>query len=384
VCHQAGPWLENYFNSKFTECSQQIDNILSNDTLKEMTITTKEEHIFHMTYVMPWGATIETGASAIRVPSMAGYSRAVPECIKTVLSFVEHCASFLSGTAEERHYYELLGEHLVQLITVVLPEVITNGSGRRLSVKEGIQLYLNTCRFREFPGSTSFKREIKDKYPLIGNKYLELDLYNEPHAGRWEVLNNCIWATINRLAFLEMNWEASFSQISWLPEDGFQAAKKDYLKPVYNYLQRLAETLRHPGLTHYSPQIHNCFASVIFELDECIAGMFSSDEVEKFNIHALREIDFDLRQIEQFADETDMWLQSSDTYGLIRGSGLRNASNWVDLLKRIEPELSPDENFRIEYYLAVQKRHHRGLDPGRVIHVCEKFVHTDGAVSTRF
>jgi hypothetical protein len=384
VCHQAGPWLENYFKSRFTECSQQIHNILSNDTLKEMTITTKEEHIFHMTYVMPWGAPIETGASAIRVPPMAGYSRAVPECIQTVLSFVEHCASFLSGTAEERHYYELLGEHLVQLITVVLPEVITNGSGRRLSVKEGIQLYLNACRFREFPGSTSFKREIKDKYPLIGNKYLELDLYKEPHARRWEDFNDCVWATINELAFLEMNWEATFSQISWLPEDGLQAAEKDYLKPVYNYLQRLAETLRHPGLTRYLPQIHNCFTSVILELGDRIAEMFSRDEVEKFNIHAVTEINFNLERIQRFADETDVWLQSSDTYGLISRSGLSNAWEWVDLLKRIEPELSPDENFRIEYYLAVQKRHNRGLDPGRVIRVCEKFVHTDGAVSTRF
>jgi len=137
MCHQAGPWLQDYFNSKSTECSQKIENILSDDTLKEMTIKTKEEHNFHMTYVMPCGATIETGAAAIRVPSMAGYSRAVPDCIQTVLSFVEHCASFLSATAEERHYYELLGKHLVQLITVLLPQLITNRSGRQLSVKEG-------------------------------------------------------------------------------------------------------------------------------------------------------------------------------------------------------------------------------------------------------
>jgi hypothetical protein len=384
MCHQAGPWLQDYFNSKSTECSQKIENILSDDTLKEMTIKTKEEHNFHMTYVMPCGATIETGAAAIRVPSMAGYSRAVPDCIQTVLSFVEHCASFLSATAEERHYYELLGKHLVQLITVLLPQLITNRSGRRLSVKEGIQLYLNACRFRKFPGSTSFKREIKDKYPLIGNKYLELDLYKEPHAGPWEDLNDRVWATINRLAFSEMNWETTFSQISWLPEDGLQAAKKDYLEPVYKYLQRLAETLRHPGLTHYLPHIHSCFASVILELGDCIEGMFSRDEVEKFNIHALTEINFNLQRIQQFADETDVWLQSSDTYGLISRSGLRNAWKWVDLLMRIEPELFPDENFRRDYYLAVKERYHRGLDPGIVIRICEKFVHTNGAVSTRF
>ncbi len=384
MCHQAGPWLENHFNSKFTECSQQIDDILSKDTLKEMTITTKEEHIFHMTYVMPSGATIEAGASAIRVPSMAGYSRAVPECIQTVLSFVKGCASFLSGTAEERHYYELLGTHLVQLITVLLPQLITNGSRRRLSVKEGIQLYLNACRFRKFLGSTSFKREIKDKYPLIGNKYLELDLYMEPHAGPWEELNNRLWATINQLAFVEMNWEATFSKINWLPEDRLQAAEKDYLKPVYNYLQGLAETLRHPGLTHCLPRRHYCFASVTLELGDCIAGMFSRDEVEKFNIHALREIKCNLERIQKFADETDVALQSSDTHGLISSSSLRNASKWVDLLMKIEPELSPDENFRRDYYLAVKKRYHCDLDRDIFIRVCEKFDHTDGAVSTRF
>lgn len=123
---------------------------------------------------------------------------------------------------------------------------------------------------------------------------------------------------------------------------------------------------------------------MILELGDCIAGMFSRDEVEKFNIHALTEINFNLQRIQHFADETDVWLQSSDTYGLISGSGLRNAWKWVNLLMRIEPELFPDENFRRDYYLAVKERYHRDLDPGRVIRVCEKFVHTDGAVSTRF
>ncbi len=384
MCHQDDPSFENYFNSKFTECSQQIDNILSNDTLKEMTITPKKERIFDMTYVMPCGATIEIGAAVIGVPSMAGYSRAVPDCIQTVLSVVEDCASFLSGTAEEIHYYELLGKQLVQLITVVLPQLITNGTRRRLSVKEGIQLYLNACRFREFPKSTSFKREIKDKYPLIGNKYLELDLYKEPHAGPWEELNDRLWATIDQLAFVEMNWEATFSQINWLPEDSLQAAEKEYLKPVYNYLQQLAETFQHPGLTHCLPRIHNCFASVISELGDCIAGMFSRDEVEKFNIHALREIKCNLERIQKFADETDVWLQSSDTDGFISSSGLSNASKWVDLLMKMEPQLFADEKDRRKYYLAVKERHDRDLDPGRVTRVCEKFVHTDGAVSTRF
>ncbi|CAK9218471.1 unnamed protein product [Sphagnum troendelagicum] len=374
---QAEPSLENYFNSKFTECSQQIDNILSNDTLKEMTITTKKKDIFHMTYVVPCGATIEIDAAVIGVPSMAGYSGAVPECIQTVISFVEDCASFLSGTAEERHYYKLLGMHLVQLITVALPQLITNGTRRRLSVQEGIQLYLNACRFREFPGSTSFKREIKDKYPLIGNEYLELDLYKEPHAGPWEKLNERVWATINQHAFAEMNWGATFSQINWLPKDPLQAAEEDYLKPVHNYLQRLAKTLRHRGLIHCLPRIHNCFASVILELDDCIAGMFSRDEVEKFNIHALREIKRNLEQIQKFADEID------DTYGFISSSGLWNASKWVDLLMKVEPELFPDENFRRDYYLAVKERYNCDLDPGIVVRVCEKFDHTDGAVSTR-
>ncbi len=346
-----------------------------------MKITTMKERSFHVTSVMPCGATI---AAVIRVPSLAGYSSAVPECIQTVLSFVQDCASFLSGTAEETHYYELLGKHLVQLITVVLPQLITNGTQRRLSVKEGIQLYLNACRFREFPGSTSFKLEIKDKYPLIGNKYLELDLYKEPHAGPWEELNGRIWATINQLAFVEMNWEATFSQINWLPEGCLQAAGKDYLKPVYNYLQRLAETLRHPGLTHCLPQIHDCFARVIHELGDCIAGMFSRDEVEKFNIYALREIKCNLQRIQNFADETDVWLQSSDTHGLIGKSGLTNAREWVDLLMRIEPKLYPDEKSRRRYYRCVKERHHPDLDLGSVIRVCEKLVHTDGAVSTKF
>lgn len=374
---QAGPCLENDYKRMFTECSQRIDNILAMDNLQEMTmLTTKEEYLLYMEWVVPFGA-IETPTSPITLPSTGGCSHAVPECIEAILSFVKGCASSLSGAEEERHYYEMVRTHLVQLITHVLPEAIsTSFKHRQLSVKEGIQLFLNACQLRDFPGSKYFKREVKDKYPLLIGNNLEWDLSCND-VQRWELLKYCAWTTINQAVFSEMKWEATFLCINWLPEDSTQAVQVDYLKPVDNYLKLLAAILEHPGLDDNLCEKHNCFTSLLFELDNCIVGMFSNNVVENFNIHAVTAINSNIQEIQRFAEDIDgSWFRSTDAYGLI-SSALSNARKWVDMLMSIEPQRLPDRLSREDYYIFLKDAYELDVDSRTVISVCEKFVHSD-------
>jgi hypothetical protein len=374
---QAGPCPEDDYKRMFTECSQRIDNILAMDNLQEITmLTTQEEYLLYMECVVPFGA-IETPTSPITLPSPGGCSHAVPECIEAILSFVKGCASSLSGAEEERHYYEMVRTHLVQLITHVLPEAISKSfKDRQLSVKEGIQLFLNACQLRDFPGSKNFKREVKDKYPLLIGKNLERDLSCND-VQRWEPLKHCEWTTINQAVFTEMKWEATFLRINWLPEDSTQAAQMDYLKPVDNYLKLLAAILEHPGLDDNLCEKHNCFTSLLFELDNCIVGMFSNNVVENFNIHALTAINSNIQEIQRFAEDIDgSWFRSTDTHGLI-SSALSNARKWVDMLMSIEPQLLPDRLSREDYYIFLKDAYELDVDSRTVISVCEKFAHSD-------
>jgi hypothetical protein len=381
---QAGPCPEDDYKRMFTECSQRIDNILAMDNLQEMTmLTTKEEYLLYMECVVPFGA-IETPTSPITLPSTGGCSHAVPECIEAILSFVKGCASSLSGAEEERHYYEMVRTHLVQLITHVLPEAIsTSFKDRQLSVKEGIQLFLNASQLRDFPESKYFKREVKDKYPLLIGDNLEWDLSCND-VQQWEPLKHCAWTTINQAVFTEMKWEATFLRINWLPEDSTQAAQMDYLKPVDNYLKLLAAILEHPGLDDNLCEKHNCFTSLLFELDNCIVGMFSNNVVENFNTHAVTAINSNIQDIQRFAEDIDgSWFRSTDTYGLI-SSALSNARKWVDMLMSIEPQLLPDRLSREDYYIFLKDAYELDADSRTVISVCEKFAHSDDCRAMSF
>ncbi len=367
--HQAGPWPEEDYKGMSTECSQQIGDILRNDTFQEV-ITTKEEFIFHMT---SQGATV---TSPITLPSITPCSHSVPKCIGAILSFVKGCASSLSGAKGQKHNYEPLGRHLVQLITSVLPQAISECfDTQKLSVKERVQLFVTACQLREFPQSKYFKQEIKAACPLVA-KNLDSELSKDDSW--WKDMSRHAWESINDAAFSDMQWEVTFEEINWLPEHSPQRAQMDYLQPVTIYLRQLEGTLRHPGLSNYLREIHNCFTSLMLQLDECIREMFSNDDVQNFNRHAVDAINQDLVEIQRFAKRVDQWLEGNDTDIRI-SSGLRDTWKWVDLLKRIEPQLFPDRISREAYYLAVMERYHPDLDSRKVVHVCEKFIHIDNA-----
>jgi hypothetical protein len=350
-----------------TECSQQIKDILRNDTFREE-ITTKEEFISDMT---SQGATV---TSPIKLLSITPCSHSVPKCIGAILSFVKGCASSLSGAKGQKHNYEPLGRHLVQLITSVLPQAISDCfDTRQLSVKEKVKLFVTACQLREFPQSKYFKQEIKAACPLVA-KNLDSELSKDDSW--WKEMSRHAWQSINDAAFSDMEWEVTFEEINWLPEHSPQRAQMDYLQPVTIYLAELEGTLRHPGLSNYLREIHNCFTSLMLQLDECIREMFSNNEVQNFNRHAVDAINHNLVDIQRFAEHVDEWLESSD----IRiSSGLRDTWKWVDLLKRIEPQLFPDRISREAYYLAVMERYHPDLDSRKVVDVCEKFIHIDNA-----
>ncbi len=367
--HQAGPWLEEDYKGMSTECSQQIDDILGKDPFQEV-ITTREEFIFHMT---SQGATV---TSPIELLSITPCSHSVPKCIGAILSFVKGCATSLSGAKGQKHNYEPLGRHLVQLITSVLPQAISECfDTRQLSVKERVQLFVTACQLREFPQSKYFKQEIKAACPLVA-KNLDPELSKDDSG--WKDMSRHAWESINHAAFSDMEWEVTFQQINWLPEHSPQRAQMDYLRPVTIYLRQLEATLRHPELSNYLREIHNCFTILMLQLDECIREMFSDNEVQNFNRHAVDAINQDLVDIQRFANCVDQWLESNGA-DIHISSGLHDTWKWVDLLKRIEPQLFPDRISREAYYLAVMERYHPDLDSRKVVDVCEKFIHIDNA-----
>jgi hypothetical protein len=367
--HQAGPWLEEDYKGMSTECSQQIGDILSNDTFQEV-ITTKDEFILHMT---SQGATV---TSPNKLLFITPCSHSVPKCIGAILSFVKGCASSLSGPKGQKHNSEPLGTHLVQLITSVLPQAISECFDTRpLSVKERVQLFVTACQLREFLQSKYFKQEIKPACPLVP-KILDSEFSKDDSW--WKHMSRQAWESINDAAFSDMEWEVTFQEINWLPEHRPQMAQMDYLQPVTIYLGELEATLRHPGLSNYLREIRNCFTSLMLQLDECIREMFSKNEVQNFNRHAVAAINLNLLDIQRFAEHVDEWLESSGTDIRI-SSGLSDTWKWVDLLMRIEPQLFPDRISREAYYLAVMERYHPDLDSRKVVDVCEKLIHIDNA-----
>ncbi|KAH7277343.1 hypothetical protein KP509_39G046000 [Ceratopteris richardii] len=360
--YQVGPLLDildknrdKYHELLLTDCKRSINESLANDSYEKMIIRKEYEYrsnilAFHLqtTDILP------------AFPFIAPFSATVPDCCRIVKTFIEDSVSFLAY-GSRMDFYDVVKKYLDKLLINVLNEALLKLiQNTTLAVSHAMQIAANMTVLEQ---SCDFFARYAAQ--LCG---IPVRLVDRPHASlaAKSVLLKSQGAAHEQMLVLVKTKVDEFMQltinINWTPEDP-PYSTNEYLNEVIIYLETII-----PLAQQILPldALDSVVSGVLLHISEELIATFLSEDVQRFNIHAIMGIDADLKVLESHADQ---WFQVTGLHELHGATNLREclleARQLINLLLTNQPENFLNPVIRLKSYSA--------LDSRKVLIIAEKY-----------
>eukprot|EP00249_Psilotum_nudum_P020734 c27823_g1_i1 orf=605-2962(+) len=360
--YQVGPLLDvldrnrdKYHELLLNDCRKQLNDSLANDKYEQMVIRKEYEYKSNVL-----AFNLQTTDIMPAFPYIAPFSATVPDCCRTVKSFIEDSVSFLSY-GSHMDFYDVVKKYLDKLLINVLNEALlklirnmTVGVSHAMQIAANMTVLERSCDF--------FAQYAAQ---LCG---IPLRFVDKPHATlvARSVLKSSQGAAHEQMLVLVKSKIDEFMQltddINWTPDEAPQNGN-EYLNEVIIYLETLVSTAQ-----QILPldALDKVVSGVLKHISDSILATLMSEDVRRINAHAILGIDADLRVLESFADDRYRRSGLSELQGATNlRQCLMEARQLVNLLMSNQPELFLNPVIREKSYSA--------LDYKKVIVIAEKY-----------
>ncbi|CAI0374598.1 unnamed protein product [Linum tenue] len=346
---------EKYHDLLLGECREQIVGALGNDTYEQM-VMKKESDYENNVLVFQ----LQTSEIMPAFPYVAPFSSMVPDTCRIVRSFIKGSVDYLSYGLHT-NIYSLVMKYLDRLLIDVLNEVVLSAiHSSTIGVSQAMQIAANTSVLER--ACDFFLRHAAQ---LCGIPARSVE---RPQSS---LTAKVILKTSRDAAYLELltlvntkleEFMALTDNIQWTTEETPQNGN-EYINEVVIYLDTLLSTAQ-----QILPldALYKVGCGALEHISNSIVGAFLSDIVKRFNANAVLSLNYDLKMLENFADER---FHSTGLSEIYKGGSFREclveARQLINLLSSSQPE-----NFMNP---VIRERNYNTLDYKKVATICEKF-----------
>ncbi|CAN1748929.1 Exocyst complex component SEC15A [Linum perenne] len=283
-------------------------------------------------------------------PYIAPFSAMVPDTCRIVRSFIKGSFDYLSYGLHT-NIYDIVRKYLDNLLIDVLNEVVLNTiHGSSIGVSQAMQIAANmtvlvrACDFflRYAAQLCRVPSRSIDRAATLTAKVVLKTSRDDAYMAMLTLVNN----KLDEFMSLTDN-------VNWIAEEAPQGGN-DYISEVIIYLDTLLSTAQ-----QILPidALYKVGCGAMEHISNSIVSAFLSDVVKRFSANAVASLNYDLKMVENFAEER------------FHTSGLRSclveARQLINLLSSTQPE-----NFMNP---VIRERSYNTLDYKKVATICEKF-----------
>lgn len=345
---------DKYHDLLLEECREQITTIISNDNFEQMIIKKDTDYennvrLFHLhtSDIMP------------AFPYVAPFSSMVPDVCRIVRSFIKGSVDYLFY-GKHSNYYDIVTKYLDKLLIDVLNEIVLGtietgftGVTQAMQIAANMSFLERACDFfaQNAAQVCGIPSRSIERQAALSAKVVFKTSRDEAYLSLLSLVNR----KLDEVMALTEN-------INWTSEEVPQAGNP-YMTEVIDYLDALMSTAQQ--LLPMDAMFRVGIGS-LEHISYSIVSAFLNDNIKRFNANAVMAIDFDLKLLENFADEKFVSTGLIEDYkeGSFRKC-LIEARQLINLLLSNQPE-----NFMNP---VIRGRSYSSLDHKKVSLICEKF-----------
>ncbi|CAL1385825.1 unnamed protein product [Linum trigynum] len=346
---------EKYHDFLLRECREQIVGALGNDTYEQMVIKKDTDYENNVLVFQ-----LQTSEIMPAFPYVAPFSSMVPDTCRIVRSFIKGSVDYLSYGLHT-NIYDLVRKYLDKILIDILNEVVlstinssTIGVSQAMQIAANISVLERACDF--------FLRHAAQ---LCGIPARSVERAQASLTAKVILKTSRDAAYLALLTLVDTKLEefmALTDNVQWTTEETPQNGN-EYINEVVIYLDTLLSTAQ-----QILPldALYKVGCGALEHISNSIVGAFLSDTVKRFNANAVLSLNYDLKMLENFADERFHSTGLSEIYkGASFRSCLVEARQLINLLSSSQPE-----NFMNP---VIRERNYNTLDYKKVATICEKF-----------
>lgn len=346
---------DKYHELLIAECRQQVKDLLDNDTCEQMVMRKESEYqanvlSFHL----------QTSDIMPAFPYIAPFSSMVPECCRIVKSFIKDSVSYLSY-GSQMNFFDYVKKYVDKLLIDVLNNSIldkihsgTPGVSQAMQIAANTSVLEKACDYflqnaAQLCGIPI--RAVQKPKSALNAKVLLKNSRDKAYLALLTLVNNKL-----------DEFMALTDNVKWTSDDLPQHAD-EYMGEVVIYLDTLLSTAQ-----QILPldALYKVGCGALEHISKSYMEAFLSDIIKRFNDNAVTSINYDLKELETFADERFQSTGLSEVYdeGSFRKC-LVEIRQLINLLLSSQPE-----NFMNP---VIRQRNYHALDYKKVAMICEKF-----------
>lgn len=333
--YEVGPILEVLDNNRdkyhellLGECREQIVNVIGSETYEQMVMKKDADYennvlAFHL----------QTSDIMPAFPFIAPFSSMVPDICRIVRSFIKGSADFLSY-GMHANFYNLVKKYLDKLLNDVLNEIILNtihsgsvGVSQAMQIAANISVLERACDFFLRHAAQLCGIPVRSVERPQASLTAKVVLKTSRDAAYLALLN-LVNTKLDEFMSLTEN-------VNWTSEETVQS-ENEYMNEVVIYLDTILSTAQ-----QILPldALYKVGSGALEHISNSIVSAFLSDSIKRFNANAVLTISYDLKELENFADER---FHSTGLSEIYKDGGFRSflieARQLINLLSSSQPE----------------------------------------------
>lgn len=346
---------DKYHDLLLAESRQQISNTLANDTYEQMLL--KKDTDYESNVLAFY---LQTSDIMPAFPYVAPFSSMVPDCCRIVRSFIKGSVDFLSY-GMHTNFFEIVRKYLDKLLIDVLNEIIlSNINSGALGVSQSMQIATNMAFLEK--ACDYFLRHAAQLCGIpvrsVERPQISLSAKVVLKTSREAAYTSLLISVNSKLD----EFMALATNVNWISEETTQS-NNEYMNEVVIYLDTLLSTAQQV----LPPEaLYKMGCGALEHISDTIVSAFLSDSLKRFNTNAIASLNFDLKMLENFAEER---FHSSGLSEVYRTGSFRNclveARQLIGLLSSSQPE-----NFMNP---VIREKNYNALDYKKVASICEKY-----------
>ncbi|CAN1337661.1 Exocyst complex component SEC15A [Linum perenne] len=337
---------EKYHDLLLQECREQIVSALENDTYEQMVIKKDTDYENNVLTFQ-----LQTSDIMPAFPYIAPFSSMVPDTCRIVRSFIKGSVDYLSYGLHT-NIYDLVRKYSDKLLIDVLNEVVLStinssaiGVSQAMQIAANISVLERACDF--------FLRHAAQ---LCGIPVRSVERPQATLTAKVILKTSRDEAYLSLLSLVNTKLEEFMSlaeNINWTAEETPQNGN-EYINEVVIYLDILLSTAQ-----QILPMdaLYKVGCGALEHISNSIVAAFLSDNVKRFSENAVLSLKYDLKMLENFADERFHTTGLSQIY--------KEARQLINLLSSSQPD-----NFMNP---VIRERSYNTLDYKKVVTICDKF-----------
>lgn len=358
---------EKYHKLLFVECRQQIDNVLANDTFRQMIIGKEPDYQMNVL-----DFHLQTSDITPAFPYIAPFSSMVPDCCRIIRSFIKNSINYLSHGSNV-NAFDSVKAYLDRLLIEVLNEAILNkiqsGSTdvqQAMQIAGNITVLERTCDYFLHHAAQQCGIPIQSvQRNHQANNLTAKEALKTSRDSAYKALLTLINTKIEESLSLTEN-------VNWIPDDPPQTSGV----PVNDVLIYLDSVLSIAQQLLPMDAFYKLGVGTFEHISRTIVAAFMSESIKRFNVNAVIGINVDLKRFEAFAEERfeSSGLREIYTEGSFR-EYLIEARQMINLLLSDQPEHFANA--------VTRQKNYNSLDCKKVAYIYDKFKDSsDGLFSS--